>query len=250
MTAAVLGVGRFGRLWAEILSKIFQVYVYDHNSTGALPPDVQVLPLSQVARCDYVFLCVPISALRDCLCQLSSYLQSGTVLIDTCSVKMYPAQCMRDLIAHDIHLIGTHPLFGPDSKKRADPPVVLCKVRADQKIYERFRIHIEQLGLVPVEMGEKEHDKLLAYTQGLTHLIGRVVHRLSLPSSSTHTIGYALLQDLVEQTCNDSIDLFLDMQHYNEFSKYMRQHLTKAYEDIIYMIDEYTQPNHEQYKKR
>ena len=53
------------------------------------------------------------------------------------------------------------------------------------------------------DMTPDQHDEEAAFTQGITHFIGRVLKQLELKDSSIATLGYVKLQEIVEQTCND-----------------------------------------------
>jgi prephenate dehydrogenase len=75
----------------------------------------------------------------------------------------------------------------------------------------------------------EEHDKIGAYTQGVTHFIGRVLSRLNLEPHSMGTKGYHALLEIMQQTCNDPFQLFLDLQNYNPYTSVMRDELHRAF---------------------
>ncbi len=64
-------------------------------------------------------------------------------------------------------------------------------------------------------MTPDEHDREAAFTQGVAHYIGRVLSDLGIQRSPIGTVGYNKLLEIVEQTCNDPWQLFLDLQRYN-----------------------------------
>ena len=72
-------------------------------------------------------------------------------------------------------------------------------------MFSQLELRIEQLSA-------SEHDHEAAYSQGITHFIGRTLDLLKLKPSRISTTGYEDLLDIVEQTCNDQWQLFLDLQ--------------------------------------
>ncbi len=93
---------------------------------------------------------------------------------------------------------------------------------------QRFRV----LGLETLVMSAEEHDSEAARTQGLTHLLGRVLEAFGIRESPIATTGYRALCQLREQTCHDTWQLFLDLQSQNSYTSAMRRELQKAFETV------------------
>lgn len=74
-------------------------------------------------------------------------------------------------------------------------------------------------------MSPEEHDEMTAYSQGITHYVGRVLADLELRPTPIDTHGYKVLLDIIKQTCNDSRQLFLDLQNYNPYAGEMLDRL-------------------------
>ena len=81
-------------------------------------------------------------------------------------------------------------------------------------------------------MSPDSHDQLAASTQGVTHFLGRALREFGVRKTSLDTQGFNDLLDLVDQTCNDTWELFTDLQHYNPYTREMVEQLKKAYFDI------------------
>lgn len=69
-----------------------------------------------------------------------------------------------------------------------------------------------------VEMTCEVHDQQAANTQFITHTVGRVLSEMSVQSTSINTRGYESLLNLVENTANDSFDLYYGLFMYNQAS--------------------------------
>jgi prephenate dehydrogenase/prephenate dehydratase len=224
----IIGYGRFGQFWARTLAEHHDVWVTDHAHINAL----HFLPLSELcARSDTLFLCVPINQIETVVRAIQPHLRAGMTVFDTCSVKSYPAGVLTtNLAGNDLTLIASHPMFGPDSASRgmAGFPIVLWPLAGDQEVYRTWMDFFAELGLIPVEIPPDEHDRLAAYSQGITHYMGRVLGELKLPHTLIDTQGFKTLLALIEQTCNDSLELFHDLQHYNPHTQAMRLALETA----------------------
>jgi prephenate dehydrogenase len=150
--------------------------------------------------------------------------------MDTCSVKVFPVQSMMENAPAEVEVIGTHPMFGPDSAAGGvtDLPMVMSKARCHPSTFIRYHEFFTGIGLRVVEMSPEEHDREAAMTQGVTHFLGRVLADLGLEPSSIATMGYQKLLEVMEQTCNDPYELFVDLQRYNPYTSLMRERLKES----------------------
>jgi len=130
-SAAVIGLGRFGRFWAEMLSSQFSVVGTSRRTIPDLPAAVQQVELPEALTADYIFLCVAISAMPEVLDRIAPHLPPGATVVDTCSVKVFPVAEMEARLPQEVGIIATHPMFGPDSaRERTDRlPVITWPVR-------------------------------------------------------------------------------------------------------------------------
>jgi prephenate dehydrogenase len=233
----IIGYGRFGRLWADLLAPHHRVRITD---TTVVPSDAY-LPLPELcAHARVIFLCVPINQVERVVAEIAPYLQAGTAVFDTCSVKVHPANALTSVLGQrsDLTLVATHPMFGPDSAAHGvqDLPMVVWRLGGDEQIYAEWTECFRALGIRTVEMEPAEHDRLAAYSQGITHYIGRVLDRLDLHATPIDTEGFKILRALVAQTCNDSWELFQDLQQYNPYTKEMRLRLQTALDEVYQQL--------------
>jgi len=98
---------------------------------------------------------------------------------------------------------------------------VMYPTRNQHQSYETWRKLLEKLNVKVLEMTPDEHDKLAAYSQGLTHLIGRLLDECNIQSTPFDTEGFKRLLTIREQTCNDSWELFEGLQRYNPYTQEM-----------------------------
>ncbi len=234
---AVVGFGRLGETLAKILKVYFDISIYeiDQNRVSqAKKLGYKIITKNELANFKTVFFCVPISTLDNVVNDLSPLLSQDTLVMDTCSVKVYPVEIMRKHLPDTVSIIATHPLFGPDSISNGleQLTVTTYPVRVEDETYQKWNDFWETLGLTVLIKSPDEHDKVTAFTLAMTHFIGRVMGELNLKPQDITTVGYDTLYKVMRQTNNDSWQLFNDMQRYNPYVKEMRQRLHKAINTI------------------
>ena len=89
-----------------------------------------------------------------------------------------------------------------------------------------------------MEMSPDEHDRLAAKTQGITHFLGRMLKEFGIKKTSIDTQGFRDLLDLVSQTCNDTWELYTDLQLYNPYTEEMITKLKNSTESLDRQLKE------------
>ncbi len=239
MKIGVYGMGRFGSFWACALSGTGNRVLAYSRSSHPLPEGVEKATEDEVLTSDILFFCVTISAFESVLESVKERIGKNTIVLDTCSVKTYPAEWMEKHLDSGIYRIATHPMFGPDSGKNGleNLPVVMCPLMEKDERYETVRSLFLSMKLSVIEMTPDEHDREAAFSQGVTHFIGRILSEMKLEPSAISTKGYKALLEIVEQTCNDPLSLFCDLQRYNPYTRDMRHSLRLAIENVGYMLE-------------
>jgi prephenate dehydrogenase len=239
MTFGIYGLGRFGTFWAELLAREASVCAYSRSADRPTPGGVRRVGEDELLSQPVIILCVAISAIEEVLQRMRGRLSPGVLVMDTCSVKTYPVELMRRLLPQSASILGTHPMFGPDSARGgvAGLPMILCPARIAGKETERWREFFSRVGMAVTVMSPDEHDREAAFTQGVAHYIGRVLSDLGVRRSAIGTMGYNKLLEIMEQTCNDPWQLFLDLQRYNPYTREMRGKLEQSIRSIMSAID-------------
>ena len=226
----IIGYGRFGRVLADLISKKYKVLVIDNN------PDIddrEFSSLEEILECFLVFLAVPIHSFESVIKEISQYKLYNTTIVDVCSVKIYPVKVMEKYLSDHIGIIASHPHFGPDSYSPfRELKITLCQVRDTYKRYNELKEFFESESIRTINMTPDEHDKMAASSQGITHFIGRVLNESGVRSTDINTIGFNELLCVIEQTCNDSWDLFKDLQKFNPYTNDMIDKLVVTIENI------------------
>ena len=224
MEIGIIGFGRFGRFAAEILKNDFEVYVCDRKKVPRRK-GVTVTSFEEVARKPFLLLCVPISEIQSVCRKLRPLLKEGQLVLDTCSVKEKPLEIMARLLPRSIEILGTHPLFGPDSAKSGIEGlrIVLCQRRC--KKIRKVKEYLEQIGLKVIITTAERHDREMANSQALFHFLARGVAAMQINLGSLSTPGPSRLFNEFSDVQNDSVQLFQDLHKMNRFAKGVRKKL-------------------------
>ncbi len=235
MEIGVYGLGRFGAFWAALLAEHVTVKGFNRSPNRPVPPRVTRVDEEEIVQCDVLFLCTSISSVEPVLQRIGNRLKPGALVMDTCSVKMYPLRLMGKYLPDSVEYLGTHPMFGPDSGKNgiSGLHLVMTYGRASAETKEKWVSFFSGLGCRVIQVSAEDHDREAAYTQGITHFIGRVLDDLKLKKSQIGTLGFDKLLEIIEQTCNDPWQLFIDLQRFNPYTSAMRGELSDSLEKIM-----------------
>lgn len=219
----LIGYGAFGRLTARHLCERFEILAFDPVASD--DDAARLVDLETAAACPVVILAVPVEALADTLDAIAPHLVPGAVVIDVGSVKVLPAQLMAERLPDHVQVVGTHPLFGPQSARDgiSGLRIAVCPVRGDRmaRRVAAFCRHVLKLKVFLVS--PEDHDREAAVVQGLTHLIARVLVSMEpLPTRMT-TASFERMMQAVEMVRYDSAAVFRAIERDNPFAAEVRQ---------------------------
>jgi len=220
----IIGYGRFGALLAELLRKDFQLIIHDerHIADDVKENGHEWGDLETVMAQKTVFLAVPISRLNTLLKQIAPLTQEDQLIIDVASVKTRIRNWMMEMLPESVQVLNTHPMFGPDSyKKDGDLRLVYCPTRINKDSDTLWRNIFQSWNCRIIELTVEEHDRQAARSQGITHFVGRVMKGMDIQPTQVDTHGFRQVHHVVEQTCQDTEELFHDLQYYNPYTAEM-----------------------------
>jgi len=232
-TVTIIGYGRFGKTLHNLLKDDFTVTIY--RRTADIQNNDITSDLKKAYESDVILYAVPIESFEAVITEHKKYIRNNHILIDVLSVKTFPEKIFKKhLSGSSTQAILTHPLFGPDSSKHGfeNLPIVINKFLAKDDTYEFWKKYFTDKKLRVIELTPQQHDKMAASSQGLTHFIGRLLQEFDIKETSIDTVGSKKLFEVMEQTCNDTWELFNNLQHYNPYTKKMRIDLGIAYDKL------------------
>ena len=246
-TVGIIGFGNFGQFLAERFVR--EGHRVIATSRGDYSQTAKMIGVDYFRDIDdfceehpeIVVMCTSILSLEKVLGSIPfQRLKRSTLFVDVLSVKEFPRQLMLNKLPEDFDILCTHPMFGPESGKgRWDGlPFVYEKVRIrdhDERRFERVELFLDFFtgeGCRMVEMSCLEHDRLAASSQFVTHTIGRMLGRLEMRDTTINTKGYESLLTLVENTSNDSFDLFYGLFMYNVNATEELERMELAFDEV------------------
>ncbi len=145
-------------------------------------------------------------------------------MIDVGSVKVAPAQTMLAELPDHVDIIGTHPMFGPQSARGGVKglKIVICPIRG-RRARPLAAFLRNRFGLDAIIATPEEHDRQAAMVQGLTHLIAKVLVEMEpLPHQMT-TVSFDLLLKAVDMVRHDAPEVFYAIERMNPFVPEVRR---------------------------
>jgi prephenate dehydrogenase len=154
------GTGGIGRWFAAFFTgEGYPVHVVGRKKGMSIPELAE--------SCRVVIVAVPIAATLEVIRLVGPQMQKGALLMDLTSLKEEPVREMLKATAADV--VGCHPLFGPDCPSLAGQNIVLCPGRGDCWLNWIEGLFTKGGARVTMTTPE-EHDRMMAFIQGLTHL--------------------------------------------------------------------------------
>ena len=225
------------------LNQSAELKVYDRNA-AATADLAEASGFEEAASSDIVVLSVPISEMEAVCREMLPFTRDGQLLVDTCSVKTRPLVMMENLFPEGVQILGTHPLFGPDSGKDgiAGFKIVVCPVRVEEQSYQEIIGFLQELDLVVVESTAEEHDRQIAQTQAIFHLIAQAMKELEWGVKAISTPGPDAFYRLVKTVQQDTSQLFEDMAKENPYAAEYRKKFIKTLEELDQTLKREAEP--------
>ena len=191
-TIAVIGLGLIGSsiIRAAQSNKLAQhIMAYDANAdTRVTASDIQLGTVvdsvaDAVADADLVILAIPVGAMGAAATDIIPHMKSGAILTDTGSTKKSVLEDIKPHLRDDITFLPSHPIAGTEYSGPEAGFATLFKERywiilpegADTGDVASLRQFLEGLGALVEEMDVDYHDRVLAITSHLPHLIAYTI---------------------------------------------------------------------------
>lgn len=236
MKVGIVGLGRLGRLLAQHLGQDADCLVYDLHLDEKICKKLKVRPssLEEVCQCPIILPIVPISEMEKLLEQMAPHIAADSLIVDVCSVKTLPVKWMQEKLPESVQILGTHPMFGPDSAKQTlyGSKIVVCPVRIEQEHFKNICSYLEVHGLKVIHCTPEEHDQQISESLLLTHFIGRGLIEIEAKPLDVDTKGHRRLIKILETVENDTWQLFQDMNRFNPFANNIRERFLEALKKV------------------
>ena len=189
---AIIGIGLLGSSIAHAVTTYGgaeRVTMWDSSdyvrtlAARVVPGDVAETAQAAVAGADCVILCTPVGVLKEVTGQIATAMADGAILTDVGSVKAKAAADMGAACPSHVHLVPGHPIAGTE---KSGPEAGFASLFQDtwhiltpgsdasddyKSALERLTAFWIRLGAKVETMDANRHDRVLAITSHLPHLI-------------------------------------------------------------------------------
>lgn len=217
-TIGIIGFGSFGRLIHAHLSPYFDISVYDEYQ-----PVDNTTTIEEVASSDVIILSIPCKEFENVLKKISPIMNINAIVVDVCSVKVYPVQKMMEYLPDTVSILATHPLFGPQSLKEEGNKISISQIRGSTNWVILFLRHVLKMNIIYAT--PESHDKEMAVTQALVHWLAKSFPNDNGDVFTMTTQSYKSLADGFALVKNDSREVYETIECYNPFAKTARENL-------------------------
>ncbi len=202
--------------------------------------DTPLTPQEVASQADVVMLSVPIAKVVSITRDIAPHLRPDAALMDNTSVKQRPLDAMLKAFSGEV--VGTHPLFGPKENSIDGRTVVLCPGRGERWL-NWLKDLLEKAGARVKVTSAREHDRLMAVVQGLSHFVlialERSIRQLGVSPQDLEdfsTPTFATLHRLAQRLLSQDAQLYACIQVANPANRPALVALEDAVHDILYFI--------------
>ncbi|CAG8454556.1 4039_t:CDS:10 [Ambispora gerdemannii] len=174
LEVGLIGLGDMGLMYARQIVKAGWKRCVKRNERtreGARHSGMNVLLDGHAVsrRSDFIIYSVEAENVDKVVGMYGPSTKIGAVVGGQTSVKEPEILAFEKHLPDDVHIVSFHSLHGPtvDSK---DQPLVLIQHRASKEKFEIVKRVLSCLGSRMVELSYKEHDRITADTQAVTHV--------------------------------------------------------------------------------
>jgi len=176
------GSGGMGKLFGKYFKQHgFDVTIYARNrerlkeAATEMGVNYEFSLERSVKQADIVMVTIPISSTPEIIKRIGPYLKENALIFDITSIKKTVFEALKDLKNNfPVNCISLHPMFGPGIKDMKNYVMVVLKIGGTDK----YDIIINDLldifrsdGLIITETSPDIHDKRVALTLGVPHML-------------------------------------------------------------------------------
>ena len=237
------GLGRMGVWMSRYLDMVgYSVDVAD-RATGSTPfsrvEDWQAV----VNDYDLIVVAVPLRPSNDILLRLAE-LKPECLVFDIGSLKSPMREGLDAMRQSGCRVCSVHPMFGPDEPGLSGRHILFVDVGNKEAIAEA-RALFAHTAADCVELSLEEHDEVMAWVLGLSHLVniafagalaesGEAVPLLKQISSSTFNAQL----NVATQVVSENPHLYYEIQKGNENTVEVSEHFRKVLDELVAAVAE------------
>jgi prephenate dehydrogenase len=220
------GTGGMGR-W-------FEKYFTDNGHRVLIAGRKTALTYHDLAdRCRVVAISTPLQPALVIVESIGPLLRADQLLMDFCSQKETIVDRMAAVTEADV--IGTHPMFAPNTPSIAGLNVIVCPARDRNGWLPWLETLFSANDAVVTRMDPAEHDKKMAMAQSLMHFLtlslGRMLQHLGVTPQEAFRFATPIFRiniDLIGRLFSQDITLYAELVRNNRYAPDVLQRFSAA----------------------
>lgn len=248
MKVAVIGLGLIGGSLCRSIKLNINSFVFgsdkNQNSTNKALSDGaidKILEKDDLKTCDFVFVCLPPRATLKFIEDSYLLFKQGAVVVDVCGVKKVIAEKYETLLEKaNAYYVGGHPMAGKETSGYDNSSALLFNNASfiltktpstNEQALKLATEFVKKLGSRPIVTSAENHDKIIAYTSQLAHIVSSAF--VKSPTAKLYD-GFTggSFQDLTRVA-------YLDENLWTELFLYNSEYLTDEIDHVINNLIDY-----------
>ena len=241
------GLGRMGVWMSHYLDMVgYSVDVAD-PAVGHAPFNRVDNWEAVVADYDLIVVAVPLRPSNDILLRLAS-LRPKSLVFDIASLKSPMREGLEALRENGCRVCSVHPMFGPNEIGLSGRHILFVDI-GNQEALREARELFAHTAAECVELSLEEHDEVMAWVLGLSHLVniafastlaqsGEAVPLLRKLSSSTFNAQLAVATQVVSENPH----LYYEIQQGNDKTAEVTDHFRRVLNELVCAVAEGDEP--------
>ncbi|MFW9873811.1 MAG: prephenate dehydrogenase/arogenate dehydrogenase family protein [Candidatus Thorarchaeota archaeon] len=228
------GTGGMGQVFAKYFKQHgIEITIHDRdekklkNIAKNLGVNYELELEKSVENADFIMISIPIHSTPEMIEKIAPYMKKNSTIFDITSVKQETYKTLdRMCKKYPINCLSLHPMFGPGIKNFDKYTLIVLKVGGTEyydEIVEELLDIFKSDGLLLTETTYDTHDKYIALTLGLPHMLNILFLTLlkktskSLTELTNYTGTSFLLQKVfAESIIQREMEMFGEIQMKNQ----------------------------------
>ncbi len=237
------GKGQMGRWFAEYFAGQGQDVIVFDKQTGADDFPVCESLEKGVVDADYAVIATPLDHIAEILTRLTE-LRAKCTVFDIASLKSLIKPALKRAREQGLAVSSIHPMFGPGAQTLSDKVICLCDCGdeiANRRVHKLFLNTAASI----VELSLDEHDYLISYVLGLSHLVNilfmSVLRRSGQSYKRFQQVGSTTFLNQMRtaiSVIDEKPELYYAIQRHNPYGDDLYQCMEQVLQKLISVVRE------------
>ena len=231
------GSGKMGRWFADFFgNQGHRVSVFDRQTTNDDAANSRSLETA-LDGTTCALVAAPLDVVPGIIEQLADVHYDGTVF-DIASLKRHLKPAIARARAADLAVTSIHPMFGPGARTLSDQVVCICDC-GDSQATQKVEAFFADTAATLVKLSLDEHDRVVSYVLGLSHLTNLVFTKVLMASGKSfdqlNRVGSTTFHSQMVTTSTviqENPELYYTIQRLNPFTDELYEAFKRELETI------------------